>query len=899
MEDLNRIAAKWQKRWVDAKIFKVSEDPKKKKFYCLEMYPYPSGSGIHMGHTRNYAIGDAYARYKRMQGFNVLYPMGYDAFGLPAENAAIKHGIDPAEWTLNNIRTMETQQKLLGLSYDWDREIASCYEDYYRWNQWIFLKFMEKGLAYKKKSAVNWCPSCKTVLANEQVEDGRCWRCKSEVEKTELEQWYFKITEYAEELLEDIEKLKHWPERVKIMQRNWIGKSYGTLIQFDVVDEHNEKIDTISTFTTRPDTVYGITYLVLAVEHPKVLQWTKGTEFEKPVKEFIEKVAKESIIERTAEGKEKNGMFIGKYFINPFNGEKCPLWVADYALYEYGTGAVMAVPAHDYRDFAFAKKYSLPIRVVINPQEFDLDAEKMSRAFVDDGNLINSESFNGLSNAEAVEEITRYAEQKGYGKKTVNFKLRDWLISRQRYWGTPIPIVYCKKCGMQKVPYEELPVKLPKNVKFTGKGNPLESSPDFLNTVCPKCKGNAVRETDTMDTFVDSSWYYLRYCSPKCTDLPFSKEAVRYWMPVDQYIGGIEHAILHLLYSRFFTKALRDLKLLDFDEPFSRLICQGMVLKDGEVMSKSKGNVVDPRVIMDQYGPDTARLFILFAALPEKELEWSDKGVNGSFRFLNRVISLVEENHAEISFEKIDIKSLNDTDKYILGKIHKTIKRVTKHLESFELSLAIGAIMEYVNGLYKYKEKNKQVFGEGIKVLTLLLAPFTPHLAEELWEIIGKKGFISLEKWPGFDESKIDESAEASHELIEETLSDIKSVIELTKIGKPKKIRLFVAEGWKYIFLKNMKEKLKETYDIGLIIKAVMIKEYGKEISQLVPKLVKDTSRIPAIVLSQEKELSTLAKEKKSLQAEFGCDIEIIKAESASEPKARQAMPGKPAILLE
>ena len=628
--DLNKIARKWQKLWEDKRVFKVKESAGKNKYYVLEMFPYPTGY-LHMGHVRNYSIGDAFARYKRMCGFNVLYPMGYDAFGLPAENAAIKQNADPKEWTKRNIDGQKNQQKMLGLSYDWDREIVTCDEKYYKWNQWIFLKFFEKGLAYKKKAFVNWCPRCETVLANEQVHDGKCWRCSSEVEQKELEQWFFRITKYADELLEDLKKLEHWPKRVKAMQENWIGRSYGVTLVFDVVDEDGKKIDTIETFTTRVDTVYGITYLVLAAEHPKVIEWTKGTKYEKAVKEFIAKVKKQSIIERTAEGKEKNGVFIGKYFINPFTGEKCPLWVADYVLYEYGTGAVMAVPAHDQRDFEFAKKYNLPIKVVITPSAWELNAEKMTRAYVEDGIMVNSGEFNGMSNRDAMEDIADFAEKKGFGRRTVNYKLKDWLISRQRYWGTPIPVVYCSKCGIVPVDESELPVLLPGDVKFSGSGNPLETSESFKKCKCPKCGGSANRETDTMDTFVDSSWYFMRYCSPNYEELPFDKESVNYWMPVDQYIGGIEHACMHLIYARFFTKALRDLGLISFDEPFMRLLTQGMVTKDGAKMSKSLGNVVDPTNIIEKYGPDTARLFILFAASPEKELEWSDQGVQGCY----------------------------------------------------------------------------------------------------------------------------------------------------------------------------------------------------------------------------------------------------------------------------
>ncbi|MBW2991967.1 leucine--tRNA ligase [Candidatus Woesearchaeota archaeon] len=641
MPDFKKIQEKWQKKWEESAIFKSKPDPKSQKYYVLEMFPYPSGY-LHMGHVRNYSIGDAFARYKRMQGYNVLYPMGYDAFGLPAENAAIKEKADPKKWTDKNIEGIKTQQKQMGLSYDWDREIATCRSDYYKWNQWIFLKFLEKGLAYKKKSYVNWCPNCNTVLANEQVHDGKCWRCSSEVDHKNLDQWFFKITDYAEELLNDLKKLEHWPERVKIMQEHWIGRSEGVTLKFDVIDEKNKKVDEIETYTTRVDTVYGITYLVLAAEHPKVIEWTKNTKYEKEVKDFIEKVKKQSIIERTAEGKEKNGVFLGLYFTNPFTGDKCPLWVADYALYDYGTGAVMAVPTHDQRDFEFAKKYNLPLKLVINPHDYDIDLNKMTRAFVEDGVMVNSGEFNGMSNYDAMEAIAKLAEQKGWGKRTTNYKLKDWLISRQRYWGTPIPVIYCDKCGIVPVPEDQLPVTLPKDVKFTGAGNPLETSEEFKNTKCPKCKAKAKRETDTMDTFVDSSWYFLRYCSPESNEV-FDKEEVKYWMPVDQYIGGIEHACMHLIYARFFTKALRDLKLLNFDEPFIRLLCQGMVIKDGAKMSKSIGNVVDPGEIINKYGSDTARLFILFTSLPEKELEWSDQGVAGSFRFINRVYSLVEE----------------------------------------------------------------------------------------------------------------------------------------------------------------------------------------------------------------------------------------------------------------
>lgn len=896
--DFNKIQNKWQERWEKEKVFESCPDSGKKKFYCLEMFPYPSGY-LHMGHVRNYSIGDSFARYKRMRGFNVLYPMGYDAFGLPAENAAIKKKADPAEWTYKNIDGIKAQQKVMGLSYDWGRQVNTCDPEYYKWNQWIFLKLFEKGLAYKRKSFVNWCPDCNTVLANEQVHDGKCWRCSAEVEQKDLDQWFFKITDYAEELLDDIGKLENWPERVKVMQKNWIGKSRGVELYFDVVDEEGRKVDTISTFTTRPDTVYGITYLVLAVEHPKVLDWTEGTEYEEEVKNFIREQKKRSVIDRTAEGKEKNGVFIGKYFINPFTGEKCPLWIADYALYEYGTGAVMAVPTHDQRDFDFARKYSLPMKVVISPPGFDLNPDKMSRAYVDDGTLINSGDFDGMHNKDAIEEIGKFAEKKGWGKITTNYKLKDWLISRQRYWGTPIPIVYCDKCGIVPVPEDDLPVVLPKDVKFTGRGNPLETSEGFSKCECPKCRGEARRETDTMDTFVDSSWYFLRYCSPHENNLPFEKKQAEYWMPVDQYIGGIEHACMHLIYARFFTKSLRDLGLIDFDEPFASLLCQGMVIKDGAKMSKSVGNVVDPMEIIEKYGTDTARLFILFAALPEKELDWSDKGVEGAYRFLKRVSRLVEEGNEKTNDE------ISNREKRIIGKLHSTIRDVTGHIEGFQFSLAIGKLMELTNDIYKYKsnEINKSVYDEICKKIALMISPFAPHLAEEMWEILGEEGFISDACWPEFDEAKIDLRADALEEMIYSTIADIKSVQELIKIKKPKKIKLIFPAEWKYEFFRQMKKELSKTFNTGEIIKAIMkdsnLKTHGALISKLIPKIVKDPSKMPEIVLDQKSEISNFKENKDIFEKEFNAEISVAAEDQSKESKAGSAMPGKPAIILE
>lgn len=783
MVDFNKIAKKWQKKWEKEKVFKVKEDPKKKKFYCLEMYPYPS-STLHMGHLRNYSLGDTLARFKRMNGFNVIYPMGYDAFGLPAENAAIKNNIDPEKWTKDNINKIKKQQKSLGFSYDWDRQIQSCDEDYYKWNQWIFLKFFEKRLAYRKDSFVNWCLSCNTVLANEQVEDGKCWRCKNEVIEKELEQWFFKITKYADELLSGIEKLNDWPERVKVMQKNWIGKKHGINIHFRLEDSD----EIISTFTTRPDTIFSVTFIVIAPENPLVMKWVKGTKYEKEVKENIKKIKKQSIAERTSpEGKNKTGCFLGKYAINPATGEKIPIYAANFVLMEYGTGIVMA-DAHDQRDFEFAKKYKIPLKFVISEDGSKISPEKASRAYTNDGILFDSGEFTGMDNREAIEPIANWLEKNKNGKKTIHFKLRDWLISRQRYWGTPIPIIYCDKCGIVPVPEKDLPVKLPKNVKFTGKGNPLETSKDFVDVKCPKCNGKAKRETDTMDTFVDSSWYFLRYCSPKENKLPFDKKNVNYWMPVNQYIGGIEHAVMHLLYARFFTKALRDLGLHKIDEPFTRLLCQGMVIKDGAKMSKSFGNIVDPNEIIGKYGPDTARLFILFAASPEKELEWNDRAMNGSFKFINRIFAM---------HEKVD---KSKADRYIMNKVHKTIRLVTEKIENFEYNKAVIDLYDLSDYLNKYEKIPKEAF----EFLVLLLAPFTPHLSEELWEMLGNKGFISLEKWPKFDSKKINEKIEEEESLIENTLADIRNVMKLIKI-KASKIFLYAIPKEKELFVKNKK----------------------------------------------------------------------------------------------
>ena len=739
----------WQKRWEENKLFHVAEDPLKKKFYLLEMFPYPSGK-IHMGHVRNYSIGDVVARFLRMRGLNVLHPMGWDAFGMPAENAAIQHGVHPAEWTYQNIDTMRSQLKRMGFSYDWERELATCDPEYYRWEQLIFLKMYERGLAYKKKSFVNWCETCQTVLANEQVEAGRCWRCHQEVTTKELEQWFFRITAYADELLEYCDKLPGWPERVLTMQKNWIGKSHGVEVDFPI-EGWNE---VIKVFTTRQDTLFGATFMSLAPEHPLALKLAKQTPQFEAVKDFVERTKRQDKIVRSSEDLEKEGVFTGAYCLNPLTGWEMPIYVANFVLMEYGTGAVMAVPTHDQRDFEFARKYHLPMVVVIQPKGETLDPETMEAAYTGEGILVNSGPFNGLPNREAMEMIAEYLEGKGIGKRTVQYRLRDWGISRQRYWGAPIPIIYCEHCGIVPVPERDLPVILPLNLKVGQDGqSPLPRDPAFYQATCPQCGKPARRETDTMDTFVESSWYYERYVSPRYDGGMFDPKAVKYWLPVDQYIGGIEHAILHLLYSRFYTKVLRDFGYVDFDEPFTNLLTQGMVIKDGAKMSKSKGNVVDPNYLIEKYGADTARLFSLFAAPPERDLDWSDQGVEGSYRFINRVWRLVMENLGVLTGPARAIGS--DRDSQILHrKTHQTIRKVTEDLTRYHFNTAISAIMELTNAVYgmlPLKEEMVGAFQEAIREILILLSPFIPHVTEELWHRTGHTNFLLNEPWPGFD----------------------------------------------------------------------------------------------------------------------------------------------------
>ena len=762
--DFKAIEEKWQKKWEEADVFHVTEDPTKEKYYCLEMFPYPSGN-LHMGHVRNYSIGDVVARFKTMNGFNVLHPIGFDSFGLPAENAAIKHGTHPAVWTSSNIAEMESQLKRLGFSYDWDREACTYKEEYYKWMQWIFIQFWKKGLAYKKENPVNWCPSCATVLANEQVVDGKCERCKSEVTKKDLSQWYLKITDYADRLLDDLEKMPGWPEKVKTMQKNWIGRSEGTELDFDI--EGSEK--KLRVFTTRVDTVFGTTFMVMSPEHPMLHELVHGTEQEAAVEEYCEQVKHLSDIERTSTSKEKTGVFTGRYAVNPLTHKRMPIYISDYVLISYGTGAVMGVPAHDQRDFDFATKFGLEIIPVVDPGREDVDVNNLTAAFEAEGKMINSGKYDGMDNKDAIVAIRDDLKKIGLGEAKTNYKLRDWLISRQRYWGTPIPMIYCEHCGWVPEKEENLPVLLPTDVEFTGKGeSPIATSKTFVDTVCPVCGKPAKREVDTMDTFLDSSWYFLRYCDARNDKAAFDPKKAAYWMPVDQYIGGVEHAILHLMYARFFMMVLHDLGLTDCDEPFTNLLTQGMVLKGYNdekgnwivgKMSKSIGNTVSPEEIVNKYGADTARLFILFAAPPERELEWSDTGVEGSFRFLNRVYRLIYDLAEQTKGIPTVYRAETKDDKQLNYILNNTIKRVTDDIgKRFNFNTGISAIMELVNEIYRYKELedvNMGLLRYAAETTVLLLSPFVPHICEEMWEGLGKEDSLYFHPWPVCDESAL------------------------------------------------------------------------------------------------------------------------------------------------
>ncbi|PZN12279.1 MAG: leucine--tRNA ligase [Bacillota bacterium] len=781
--NFHAVEKKWRRRWAEERLYETDIDRTKPKFYCLEMYPYPSGK-LHMGHVRNYSIGDATARFHRMRGFNVLYPMGWDSFGLPAENAAIANNTHPATWTYNNIAAMREQMQRLGLSYDWRREIACSHPGYYKWSQWLFLLLYKRGLAVRKKAPVNWCPHCATVLANEQVEEGRCWRCGTPVEKRELEQWFFRITAYADRLLKDLDLLEGWPERVRVMQRNWIGRSEGMELEFPIVGRDQK----LTVFTTRHDTIYGATFMVLAPDHPLTLELARGTEQEQAVREFVERVTRLTVRDRAEAVDAKEGVFTGAYAINPVTGERIPIWTANYVLMDYGTGAIQAVPAHDERDFEFARQYGLPVRVVIQGEGVPADGDRLAEAYTGPGRMINSGPYDGMDSREAYRKMAEDFERRGIGRRTVNYRLRDWLISRQRYWGAPIPIVYCDRCGIVPVPEDQLPVLLPDKVRFAVGASPLATSESFVRTSCPRCGGPARRETDTMDTFVDSSWYYYRYTSPRDDKQPFDREKVFYWLPVDQYIGGVEHAVLHLLYSRFITKVLYDEGLVPSPEPFTRLLTQGMVIKDGAKMSKSKGNVVSPEDILEEYGADATRLFILFAAPPERDLEWSEHGIEGASRFVHRVWRLVaacagpvralaqaegetaatapDGAVADAGAKQGDAGSgpvpsregWGEAEEQLWREVHRAIHRVTTDVsERMQFNTAIAALMELVNAIYAYRERvpaerqRADLLAAALDRLLRMLAPFTPFLAEEAWEALGwrdTRGSVHRQPWP-------------------------------------------------------------------------------------------------------------------------------------------------------
>ncbi|MCS7134424.1 MAG: leucine--tRNA ligase [Candidatus Pacearchaeota archaeon] len=780
--NFQEIEKKWQKAWEEAKIFQVREEKGKKKFYVLEMFPYPSGTGLHMGHAFNYIIGDVYARFKRMQGYNVLYPMGYDSFGLPAENAAIKQNIHPKEFTEKAIENFIKQQKSLGLSYDWSRMIKTHEPSYYKWDQWIFLQMLKKGLVYRKKALVNWCPECKTALANEQVKNGRCWRHENtEIEIKELEQWFVKITDYAEELYEDIDLLE-WPENIKKMQKNWIGKSHGININFKI------KGKTWPVFTTRPDTIYGVTFLAISWQHPNLFEIVTKKQ-KKEVEKFLKKI--KSTSQKEIALMEKEGVFTGSFATNPLTKEKIPVYVCNFVLAEYGSGIVMCVPAHDQRDFEFAKKYNLPIKIVIQPENKKLNEKEMKEAYTEEGVLVDSGPFTGLQSKEAREKISDFMEEKKIGKRVVQFRLKDWLISRQRYWGTPIPVIHCKNCGIIPVPEKELPVVLPEKVVF-GKGNPLETAKEWLKVKCPKCKKEAKRETDTMDTFVNSSWYFLRYCDPKNDKKIFDKEKVKYWMPIDQYIGGAEHACAHLIYFRFYTKFLRDLGLLEIDEPCVKLFNQGMVHKDGSVMSKSRGNVVLPEEVSKKYGIDAARLFLLSMASPDKDIEWTDKGIEGSYRFLLKVWKY---------FNKVKI---GKSSARLESKYNKTVKEVTNDIENFKYNIAIIKLKELFDSFDE--EESKEVLEGFLKMFSV----FCPHITEELWHKWNNT-FISIEKWPEWKEEKINQQFDEEEKDVEKLIEDINNLVWLLKRkGKtPKKLFVYVLPTDKFYleFVEKIKKK--------------------------------------------------------------------------------------------
>lgn len=862
------IEEKWKKRWKKARIFEAKEG-KAKKYYVLEMYPYPSAVSTHVGHSRNYMIGDSFVRFMRMLGYNVLYPMGWDAFGQPSENAAIAMGIHPLKSVAQSIKTSKDQFDSLSLSYDWSREINTCEPEYYKWNQWLFLKLFESGLVYKKFAPGNWCPFCKTILSNEDAAGGKCWRCESEVIQKEIDQWFFKITEYVDRLLKDLEKIE-WSDRLKTMQRNWIGKSYGIDLIFKIKDSNLE----LRTFTTRPDTYFGITFIVIAPENSMVEALTKDAKNKKEIEKFIEDSKKLSELQRIMLTKEKKGIFTGKYAINPITKDEIPIWIANYVVATYGTGVVIGVPTQDQRDFEFAKKYKLRLKNVINPPGKELKEEEMTEAYVEEGVMTNSGQFNGMKSSDAIKAMADFLVEKKCAKKVVNYKIRDWCISRQKYWGTPIPIVYCKKCGIVPVPEKDLPVILPLKVKFGKKGAPpLATNKKFVNTKCPKCKGPAKRETDTMTTFVDSAWYFLRYTSPHYNKGPFDKEKVKYWLPVDQYIGGAEHAVGHLMYSRFITKFLKDKGYLDFNEPFLRLLNQGMVKKGGVKMSKSKGNVVDPRDVIKKHGVDALRTYLLFMAEPTKDVEWSDKEMIGVSNFLKKIVNIKEK-----------MKKAKG-DRYIESVSQRKIEAVTSAMKRLQQNVAILELIDFANKLSKHPSL------DSYKALLKMLTPFAPHTTEELWESLGEKKMISIQKWPEPDESKISLKEEAGEEYISNVIKDVEEIKKLSRIEKPRKITIFVAPAWKH----EVFDSIIQGIELKELIKKYKDKE--KEVANYYAKLQKKKPLEEKFLKGHE--LKHLELSKDFLEKELKTKLEIIPAEKSNHSKALIAEPEKPGILVE
>lgn len=886
-ERLKEIEKKWQRRWRQQQVFVAkSGQEAQDNYYALDMYPYPSGS-MHMGHVRNYSLGDANARFRRMRGYNVLYPMGFDSFGLPAENAAIDKGENPAAWTESNIEDLKQQMQRLGFSFDWSRELASHREDYYRWNQWLFLKFYQRGLAYKDEAEVNWCPHCKTVLANEQVVDGQCERCDSLVEKKKREQWFYKITEYSDELLDELKNLD-WPDKVKKMQRDWINRSEGTEVVFDIKDRD----ESLKVFTTRPDTLYGCTFMALAPEHPLAEELAEG---DQEISQFAQEIKRLSNRDRQG----KRGLETELKAINPVNGEELPIYIAEFVLMEYGTGAIMAVPAHDQRDFDFAQEHGIEIRQVIRPED-DEDEQELEKAYEGEGVLTSSQEFSGLDSARAREEITDKLKEEGKARRTTNYRLKDWNISRQRYWGTPIPIIYCDNCGTVPVPREDLPVELPKReIEIDVEGSPLEHVEDFVNVECPQCGADAKRETDTLDTFVDSSWYFLRFCSPNYEQAPFDRNKAEQWMPVDQYTGGIEHAVLHLLYARFFTKVLNDIDLAPVREPFHKLLNQGMVLLNGEKMSKSRGNVVTPGEVIDSYGADVGRLFILARSSPEKELDWTDEGVKATYELIRNLYNLVEDNKEKLT-QAPDRAGGNLIDRYFLSLTHQTVRQVTNQMKDMRYHDAVSQLKQLLSAAYRYLDEapqspiKDQVLTEIADKLVLLFAPLIPHLCEELWQELGHDQLIAESDWPEAEKDKIDEKAEAAWELADQISSDVREIKKITGIDSPETIKIIVAAPWRF----QLHRQVEADKELSEIMQEERFRQRGEQVASYYQDLAEEY-HLSSLILGAEEQLQALREMSDYLQEKLGGKVVIEEEEASQEDKAGKARPQKPAIVLE